>query len=162
MLSMRHCQILSTVARIVDALSVRHFNVGSEEELDESRDLLNENRELFPLVKELYISETKETAKARFDVILGRGQDAESARKLHFVIREMFCCGGTEYGELMLNIKDNLGWEKFGNRMNWFLETLFEKNLLWDNRSNDNYFFVNGFSSKALNSTADTFAGFVR
>ena len=147
MLSMRHCQILSTVARIVDALSVRHFNVGSEEELDESRDLLNENRELFPLVKELYISETKETAKARFDVILGRGQDAESARKLHFVIREMFCCGGTEYGELMLN---------------WLLETLFEKNLLWDNRSNDNYFFVNGFSSKALNSTADTFAGFVR
>jgi len=132
------------------------------EQFYKEHDLLKENEELFPLVAQLYISETCKEANSRFQQILRNGRDAESARKVYYVIHTLFMCGGTQYAELMTSIVDTIGREEFGKRMNWFQEQLFCQDMSWNHHSDAYYFYVDNFSDRALTADNSFFDGLMR
>ena len=160
MLHARNYRFLNTLKRLVDILPDTTLNTKAEQFYKE-HDLLKENEELFPLVAQLYISETCKEANSRFQQILRNGRDAESARKVYYVIHTLFMCGGTQYAELMTSIVDTIGREEFGKRMNWLQKELFTKNWAWNSSTDPYYFFVENFSWEALNADDSSFKGLV-
>ena len=161
MLQAKNHRFLNTLQRLVDILPVRNLNTRPDQ-FYPYHDLLKENEDLFPLVAQLYISKTNAEAKSKFDEILSKGRDADSARKVFYVIYELFICGDTRFANLMANIVDTIGRTKFGKRMNWFQEQLFCQDMSWNHHSDAYYFFVDNFSDRALTADNSFFDGLMR